>query len=222
MTKKKIKRAARPHVPPQMQAPEEKLEEAPEPEVEVPEEVTEHLPPETVAEQSPPIPPGFDLASAISMAQPLIDQAVAENLGKMNLPSLIQAAVKEQLQPIVNAAQERLSASPEQAGAIEPSAPMPSGNHSPLNDQVISLIIQKLIGGGGNSGGTDISKLAEMLKGVQTIAELANAPYRQGRNDALQETNATVKLLQGLGASDQDRLRLVAEATSRELRNGRT
>jgi len=215
--KKKIRRAARPHIPPEMQPPEEIIEEVPaqEPEAEIPEAVREHLPPETVAEPAPPIPPDFDLASAISMAQPLIDQAVAQNLSKMNLPALIQAAVKEQLQPIVSAAQERLSADPGQAaGTVEPSAP-PS-NHSPLNDQVISLLIQKLLGGG-NSGGTDISKLADMLKGVQTIAELANAPYRQGRNDALQETNATLKLLRGIGADGDKATDILISTTGKEI-----
>jgi len=165
---------------------------------------------------------GFDLAGAIKMAQPLIDQAVADNLTKMNLPVLIQAAVKEQLQPLVEAAQAKMGGgNPTQAAdSAETAAPISQGGHSPMQEQLVSqglsMLIQKILGGG-NSGGGDIAKLADTLKGVQTIAELANAPYRQGRHDALSETNATVKLLQGLGATDEKKLEIIAGATSKEI-----
>jgi len=206
--KRSMRKAARKIITP-MPPPENII---PEPEAPEPEALEES--PE--AEGSPF--GDFDLAGAIKMAQPLIDQAVADNLSKMNLPALIQAAVKEQLQPLVDAAQARMGANPTpEANPAETIAPIPQGGHSPLQDQMLSMLIQKILGGGGNSGGGDIAKLAETLKGVQTIAELANAPYRQGRHDALSETNATVKLLQGLGATDAKKLEIIAGATGKEL-----
>jgi len=192
--------------------PQRVEEVAPEPEAPEPEA-------ETLKAEASPFG-DFDINAAISMAQPLIDKAVADNLTKMNLPALIQAAVKEHLQPIVDAANERLASAPNPTQAAEltdPAAPVQSGGRSPLDGQILSMLIQKILGGGGNSGGGDISKLAETLKGVQTIAELANAPYRQGRNDALKETNETLKLLRGVGASDAKASDILINATGKEL-----
>lgn len=217
--KKSMRKAARQTITPMPPPVEEVAQESNPPEPEAPE-------PEVV-EESPEVetsPFGdFDLAGAIKMAQPLIDQAVADNLTKMNLPALIQAAVNEQLQPLVEAAKARMgSGNPTQAADIaETVAPVPRGNHSPMQEQLVSqglsMLIQKILGGGGNSGGGDIAKLAETLKGVQSIAELANAPYRQGRYDALKETNETLKLLRGVGASNADINALLINATGKEV-----
>ena len=232
--KPKSKRAARPHFPPQelMKGAKIKPESPDIPEAEA-ENMTETE--ETLAEalgDKAPLLGGFDLAGAIKLAQPLIDQAVADNLSKMNLPDLIQGAVKEhlaptiatintvkeQLKPLIDAAQQMSGSngngSSEQGRAVAvQDNPGPSQGFSlpPINAirDIISLFKPSNPGG----GSANIAQLSEMLKGVQTIAELANAPYRQGRNDALQETNATMKLLRGVGASDEKTQALIEEAT---------
>ena len=235
MTAKKIKRAARPHVPPQMKSPPEA------PEVE-PQEVLEQEP---VAEAENPeaeagvndflgplgveVPPGIDIAAAIKMAQPLIDQAVADNLSKMNLPELIKGAVKgqvdEQLRPLIEMAKERFGGAIPGTGAIpdnpeypaSPPAAAPSAGGGEAQAQIFAMILNKILGGGNSGGGTNLSQLAETLKGVHAIAELANAPYRQGRMDTLQETNQTLKLIRGLGVDSDKSADILISATTKEL-----
>jgi len=229
MAKRSIRKAARKIITPVTQRVEEVAQEniSPEPEAPEPEEVEES--PE--AESSPF--GDFDLAGALKMAQPLIQQELANYLSNMDIPTMMKNMIKEelaptiatintvkvQLQPMIDAAQQMSggNGAGEQA-PVETSGGQPQQqglNLPPLGaiKEIINLFKPSNPGG----GGANIAQLAEMLKGVQTIAELANAPYRQGRHDALSETNATVKLLQGLGATDEKKLEIIAGATSKEI-----
>uniref|UniRef100_A0A6M3IQB7 Uncharacterized protein n=1 Tax=viral metagenome TaxID=1070528 RepID=A0A6M3IQB7_9ZZZZ len=176
---------------------------------------------------------GFDPASVQAFLEPMIARSVGETLQAMQLDKLVQAEAARNITSIANEIKETIPKAVEahvnalisqhQQGGGQEQVPTP-GNGQPqvqqpsaVGDMVVSALIRKFLGGNDGGGMGNIDQLANMLKSVQTIAELANAPYRQGRHDALTETNETVKLMQGLGATQEQKTKILGEITNKEL-----
>ena len=138
---------------------------------------------------------------------PIVVKAVEKTLGDMNIPAIINKAVNKKVDDLI---------SQHQQSSVGPSSP--SDNTQKQQDvpswaqPILTGLGQRLVG-----SDMDLGKMANIMKMVYDVAELANAPYRQGRLHTLQETNEMIKLMKGVGGKPEDISTAVKTMTKAEI-----
>jgi len=140
---------------------------------------------------------------------PIVVKAVEKTLGDMNIPAIINKAVNKKVDDLISQHQQQQS-------SVKPSSP--SDNTQKQQDvpswaqPILTGLGQRLVG-----SDMDLGKMANIMKMVYDVAELANAPYRQGRLHTLQETNEMIKLMKGVGGKPEDISTAVKTMTKAEI-----
>jgi hypothetical protein len=117
-------------------------------------------------------------------------------VGHLNgLPNLVDRSLTQRLDQLAGQYQSQQEGMPDMGpdmpGAAapsprpNPSAAMASDPKAQMLMQLLPVIAQKLLAPEPAQGGTDFDKMVKLLEGVDKIAEMRQAPYRNGFDDAL-------------------------------------
>jgi len=201
------------------QRPQEAIAQPDEQPVELP------LPQEPQAPESSRTSTDFNatIEQIIPALSPLIEQAVVQTLNSLQLSEAIDRKILD-VQARLSSEIQTLLEPLRNPGQMPSTLPMPpSGDTKPQNtqlrDSVIGALINKFLSSSsGISGGSDLAKITETLKAVETISSLANRPYREGRLHALQETNEMIKLMRGVGAKPKETAEILGKLAEGEIR----
>jgi hypothetical protein len=148
----------------------------------------------------------------MAILSPLVEKAVVQTLEKMQLGEAINKKISDVEAKLGN--QIRQTLEPLQQAATSQSSG--NGNNPPntLGDQLVPLLIQKVLGGGGSDGGS-LEQITKTLELASNVANVVMKPYMQGQQDTLRQLNELLKLSAGLGLTPEQKKELLGGFTNK-------
>lgn len=146
---------------------------------------------------------GIPLEDILTLAQPLIAQAVAKTLSEMNVPELLAQTVDERVKDRTDAIEGKVDAllteiKTATAMTAQPDQSNQGQVNNPFVQTVLASLAQKALGGGGSSDGFDL-----MLQRMKSFGEAAAVLYQTPRLQGMKELIDMQKASYGIGLTTE-------------------